>query len=57
MYFLVASISDVSDCNQFLQERLCSCACSNTRAITHWDFQHTGESITQHAENSCKLPM
>jgi len=33
-----------------------------TRASTHgtrphWDFQHTGESITQHVGNSCKLPM
>jgi len=28
MYFLAASIGDVSDCNQFLQER----SCLNTRA-------------------------
>jgi len=33
--FLAASIGDVSDCNQFLQERSCSCVCSNTRASTH----------------------
>jgi len=25
MYFLVPSIGDVSDCNQFLQEPSCAC--------------------------------
>jgi len=56
MYFLAASMGEVSDCNQFVLE------CSNTRASTHGtrphrDFQLTGESITQHAGNSCKLPL
>jgi len=39
--FLVASICDVSDCNQyFLQEHLCSCACLNTRVSTHGARPH-----------------
>jgi len=60
MYFFAASIGDVSDCNQFLQECLCSCTCSNTRASTHgtrphWNFQHTGESITLQRYNRLLL--
>jgi len=42
-FFLAASIGDVSDCNQFLQE-----------LMVH---SHTETFNTQHAGNSCKLPL
>jgi len=42
MFFLVASIGDVSESNQFLQA-------STHGTRPHWDFQHSRESITQHA--------
>jgi len=52
MYFLAASMGDVSDCNQFLLEH-------THGTWPHWEFQHieTHESIRQHAGNSRKLPL
>jgi len=44
MYFLAASICDVSDCNQFLQEH----SCSNTMRL------YTHQASHNMLENSCK---
>jgi len=52
--YIAASIRHVSDCNQFLQEQT---LLVHGYTETLHTPEHVEQSITQHAGNSCKLPL